>query len=301
MKNAIKLFLEKLVLGRNEIYSRYMNSNEASGLKRILKKAFSIYTAFAFFLVFFTLLPLFFLFVITNQIKYGLNLTRYWAGFFYFLIGMKIVIENKHLLNKKSNYIYCPNHFSFLDITTMTQMPIAAQFVGKESLSKVPGFGYYFRNFHIMVDRDSLRSRYKAFKESVESLQKGFSLTVFPEGGINVTHSKELSEFKEGPFRMALETGVHLVPITIADNWSILPDDGNFMVNWRRKSRVIIHEPIDPSKYSIDTLNDFQAEVRDTIQRELDLRNSSSAGVKIKKPTGVGLKVESEGFEPSSS
>ncbi|MEQ8904790.1 lysophospholipid acyltransferase family protein [Ekhidna sp.] len=269
-----------------------MNSNKASGLKKALKRAFSIYTGIVFFLVFITLLPLFFLFVITGKKRHGLILTRHFTTIFYFLIGMKIVIENKHLLDKKSNYIYCPNHFSFMDITIMTQMPIAAKFVGKESLSKIPGFGYYFRKFHIMVDRDSLRSRYKAFKESIEALQKGFSLTVFPEGGINVTHSKDLSEFKEGPFRMALETGVHLVPITIADNWRILPDDGNFMVNWRRKSRVIIHEPIDPSKYSLGTLKEFQAEVKSVIQTELDSRNDSRACIKIRKAKKVGSRKE---------
>jgi 1-acyl-sn-glycerol-3-phosphate acyltransferase len=254
-----------------------MSSNKTSGLKKALKKVFSIYTGIAFFLVFFSLLPIFFLFVITKKIKFGLMLTRHWTTIFYFLLGIRIVIENKHFLDKKSNYIYCPNHFSFMDITIMTQMPIAAKFVGKESLSKIPGFGYYFRKFHIMVDRDSLRSRYKAFKESVESLQKGCSLTVFPEGGINVTHSKELSEFKEGPFRMAQETGVHLVPITIADNWLILPDDGSFMVNWKRKSRVIIHEPIDPTKYGAEDLVKFQDDVRKIIQDELDRRNAESA------------------------
>ena len=270
-------------------------------IKLFIKKAFLLYTGIIFLLLFFTLFPLFLLFVMLDEKKYGLVLTRHWTTVFFFLLGMKIDIKNKHLLDKNSTYIFCPNHFSFLDIPLMAQMPIALQFVGKDSLSKIPAFGYYFRKFHITVNRDSLRSKYLAFKESIDSLQKGFSLTVFPEGGINVTNSKELSEFKEGPFRMALETGFPLVPITIADNWRIFPDDDKYLMRWKRRNRIIIHEPIDPSKYSLETLSEFQAEVRNVIQKELDFRNSSGTGVKIKKPTEVGFKVESEGFEPSSS
>lgn len=161
-----------------------------------------------------------------------------------------------------------------MDIPIMAQIPIAVQFVGKESLSKIPGFGFYFRKFHITVNRESLRSSYAAFKESISSLKKNISLTVFPEGGISVGNTTELSEFKEGPFKMALKTGNHLVPVTIADNWRILPDDGEFLMRWKRVSRVIIHEPIDPAKYNLDTLIDFQEEVRSTIQEELNSRNS---------------------------
>ena len=243
-------------------------------MKKIGQKLLITYTGIAFFFVFLILFPFFLLTILFKQKRLGLILSKYWAGMFYFLMGMKIDIENKHLLDKKSTYIFCPNHFSFLDITTMTMVPVPFQFVGKKSLAKIPGFGFYFRNFHISVDRESIRSSYATFKESVESLNEGCSLTVFPEGGINVTNSTELSGFKEGPFRMALKTGVPLVPITIADNWSILPDDGKFQMNWKRKSRVIIHEPIDPSNYEMESLDEFQSDVRKIIQTELNARNN---------------------------
>ncbi|MEP1035084.1 lysophospholipid acyltransferase family protein [Ekhidna sp.] len=251
-----------------------MQKHQTTGLSKFLNRCLLVYIGVIFFLLFFSLLPIFFLAVLFKKKRFGLILTKYWTTMFYFLIGIKIVVENEHLLDKKSTYIFCPNHFSYLDIPIMTQVPVAVQFVGKESLSKIPGFGYYFRKFHIMVDRESLRSSYAAFKESITSLQKNFSLTVFPEGGINVGDTTELSEFKEGPFKMALKTGVHLVPITLADNWHILPDDGSFLIKWKRKSRVIIHEPIDPSKYQTETLKEFQMEVRNTIQTELNVRNA---------------------------
>ncbi len=278
-----------------------MIAEKNSWLKLFIRKSYLIYTGVIFFLLLLLLFPLFFLFSLINKTKYALVLTRHWTTIFFFLLGIKVVIENKHFLNKKSTYIFCPNHFSFLDIPIMTQMPMALQFVGKESLSKIPAFGYYFRSFHIMVDRASLRSSYAAFKESISALRRNFSLTVFPEGGINVGNTTKLSEFKEGPFKMALKSGVNLVPVTIADNWRILPDDGKFLMSWKRKSRVIIHEPINPSQYSLDNLEEFQNVVRDVIQSELDIRNAIVVSGQIKKPTEVGFEVESEGFEPSSS
>lgn len=250
-----------------------MQEHKTSPITRFLSRCMLIYMGVIFFLVFFTIFPLFFIAVQFKKIRFGLVLTRHWTTVFFFLLGIKVVIENKHLIDKNSTYIFCPNHFSFLDIPTMTRMPIPVQFVGKESLSKIPGFGYYFRKFHITVNRDSLRSSYQAFKDSISALNDHYSLTVFPEGGISVGNTIELSEFKEGPFKMALKTGVKLVPITIADNWRILPDDGKFLMRWKRKSRVIIHQPIDPSKYNVETLKDFQSEVRHTIQTELKRRN----------------------------
>ncbi len=242
-------------------------------MKNTKQKLILIYTGITFFGVFLGFFPFLVLALLFKKKRLGLVMTRYWAAFFYFLMGMKIVIENKHYLDRKSTYIFCPNHFSFLDITTMTQMPIPFQFIGKASLSKVPLFGYYFRNFHITVDRDNPRSSFVTFKESLKALKEGYSLTVFPEGGINVANTKELSEFKEGPFQMALKTGIHLVPITIADNWRILPDDGNYKLTWMRKSRVIIHKPIDPGDYKSKSIKEFQDDVRSIIQGELDARN----------------------------
>lgn len=245
-------------------------------MKKTRQKLILIYTGVTFFGVFLGFFPLLVLALLFKKKRLGLVMTRYWAALFYFLMGMKIVIENKHYLDRKSTYIFCPNHFSFFDITLMTQIPIPFQFIGKESLSKVPLFGYYFRNFHITVDRDNPRSSFVTFKESLKALKEGYSLTVFPEGGINVANTKELSEFKEGPFQMALKTGIHLVPITIADNWRILPDDGKFNLTWMRKSRMIIHEPIDPADYKSKSIGEFQDDVRSIIQGELDARNPTA-------------------------
>ncbi|MEQ9405752.1 MAG: lysophospholipid acyltransferase family protein [Cyclobacteriaceae bacterium] len=251
-----------------------MAKNRSSWLNRFLNKAYLIYTALVFFGIFLLFFPFYLIAILFGTHQFALSLNRYLCYLFYTFIGMKIEVENKHLLDKKTTYIFCPNHFSFLDITSMPIIPVPFKYVGKDSLSSIPIFGYYYKKIHITVDREKLKSRYATYIQSVEALKKGYSLTVFPEGGINVANTTDLSRFKEGPFRMAIETGVQLVPVTLADNWQILPDDGKFHIRWKRKSRMIVHEPIDPSKYSLDQLKEFQTEVRDTIQTELNVRNA---------------------------
>lgn len=230
-----------------------------------------------FTLIFAVLFLLFFpLFILCDWLKYhktGLILTRYWLKLSFFFSGIRLIIENKNLIDKNSTYILCPNHFSFIDVLSLPVVPLPFKFVGKESLSTVPIFGSYYKRYHIMVDRDKLKSNYRAYIESVKTLKDNCSVTVFPEGGINVTHTISMSDFKQGPFKMAIETGIPLVPITIADNWSILPDDGKFNIRWKPKSRIIIHPPIDPSKFKMETIKEFQDEVFGIIQSELRLRN----------------------------
>lgn len=242
-------------------------------MKNAFRRVYLIYSAVVFFSLFVCLIPLFLVAIWFNLPTFAVSLNRYWGKLFYTLIGISTQVENKHLLDKKTTYIFCPNHFSFLDITLMPLLPVPFKFVGKVSISAIPVFGYFYKKFHITVDREKLKDRYATYHKSIDALKKGHSLTVFPEGGINTSHTYTMSRFKEGPFRMAIETGVPLVPISIIDNWAILPDDEKFQMWWRRKSSLIVHPPIDPSKYSMATIKEFQEEVRETIQHELNRLN----------------------------
>lgn len=252
-----------------------MNSKKppASLLKKVLLRAYLIYAAIMFTLTFFLGLPVVLLALIFRNDRLALLLNHYWAYVFFFLIGVPMDIKGREYLDKQSNYIFCANHFSFLDIAILPFVPMPFKFVGKVSIAKVPLMGAVFKRFHITVDRAKLRERYATYKKSIHALASGCSLAIFPEGGIKSKHPPQMESFKEGPFRMALETGVKLVPVTLADNWHIFPDDGKFLFR-RRKCRVVIHEPIDPARYSIETFKEFQNQVRQTIQKELDQLNN---------------------------
>ena len=236
-----------------------------------------MYVAAVFAIVFLLLVPLFQMATWLKKEGLGLRLYQWWCSISFFLIGIKIDTQNMHLLRKGTTYIFCPNHFSFLDPLAMLVVPFLFRFVGMHSLSSIPVFGYYYRRYHIMVNRENLKSNYDAYKQSIEALKNGHSLTVFPEGGINTTNAPIMTSFKKGPFRMAIETGVSIVPVTISDNWKILPDDNKRTIQWKRNSHIIIHEPIHPSGYDETSLKEFRDDVREIIQKELSRRNGINA------------------------
>jgi 1-acyl-sn-glycerol-3-phosphate acyltransferase len=232
----------------------------------------SIYTFFAL-IIFIVLFLLFFpLFLIPiyfpRQFKLVGVLNRWWAWLFFPLIGMPWKVEYRSKLDPKKVYIFCPNHFSYLDIAIMGLNQHNTIFVGKSAMEKIPLFGFMYRNLHITVDREKLSSKYSTFTRSLAALDIGKSLVIFPEGGM-VTHlPPRMGRFKDGAFRAAIEKQIQLVPVTIPYNWIILPDARYMLLNWK-PLKLIFHEPIDPSGYTIKEVDIFKEKVYSIIDKKL--------------------------------
>ena len=139
-------------------------------------------------------------------------------------------------------------------------------------MARVPVFGYMYRKLHVLVDRENIRSKYEALRRSVDTLNEGLSLTIFPEGGITAKNPPLMAKFKPGAFKAAIEGKVPIVPVTLCYNWLFLPDDGKFLPRHRRL-KIIFHEPIDTSAYSFETINELNRKVFDIIAAELSRSN----------------------------
>ena len=53
-----------------------------------------------------------------------------------------------------------------------------------------------------------------------------------------------MGRFKNGPFRLAIEKQVPIVPITFMNNWLLLPDDFYRRIGHPGIAHVILHDPI---------------------------------------------------------
>lgn len=175
--------------------------------------------------------------------------------------------EYRSKLDPKKQYIFCPNHFSYLDIPTVGLLSHNAIFVGKSEMSKVPLFGFMYRKLHITVDRTRLKSRYASLEKSLQAIDEGKSLIIYPEGGIMTEKEPVLSRFKDGPFRVAIEKQIPIVPVTIPFNWIILPPD-EFLLRWH-PLKVIFHEPIETSTLTMKDLDALKEKVYHIIDGEL--------------------------------
>ena len=154
-----------------------------------------------------------------------------------------------------------------MDIATGARNKFNTGVVGNIDLKVIPVFGFMYSKLHITVDRAKLKSRYVTLVKSMQALDDGKSLVIFPEGGIVSKHPPQMGEFKDGAFRAAIEKQIPVVPVTIPYNWIILPGN-EFLLHWR-PMKVIFHEPIDPSVYTLKNLDIFKDRVRSIIETEL--------------------------------
>ncbi len=201
--------------------------------------------------------------------KYYFPISKIWAKFFYFCLGIKIEIEWKFKPEKDKIYIFCPNHFSYLDIPLLTySIPNYFSFVGLSELGKIFLFGYLYRTFHILVDRGSLKDKYRTYKDCIQALKTEKSLVIFPEGGIWATDFPKMAEFKEGAFRMAIESQVEIIPVSLPDNWKMMP-----LLAWKKlrfcKQKVIFHAPISTQNLTNKDIKNISQQCFETIQKTL--------------------------------
>lgn len=196
------------------------------------------------------------------------RLTHIWGVVFYKLIGLKVIIENRNTSEWSTPCVYVANHFSYSDIASMPLIAKDACFVGKESISKAPLFGYYFRSLHITVNRESLRDRGKVVQKAIQAIEDGKSLIIFPEGGIRSTNPPYQTTYKDGAFRTAIQTGVPIVPVSLPYNWQLLPDDGKLLIRGN-KIKIIVHESISTSNLQEEDIPAIKKKVFDLIENEL--------------------------------
>ncbi len=177
-----------------------------------------------------------------------------------------IGVEN---LPKDTPYILTPNHASYLDVPLMVYaIPKLFVFVGKSSLSKIPIFGYIFRRVHIPVNRSNPKSGLGALQKAKDRLLHGRSVLLFPEGGFGRIQPPTLAPFKDGAFRLAIETGVPIIPVTMPHNWQILPEKSGLQIN-RRRAVVVIHQPIPTKDLKPADTDALKAQTYEVIAAEL--------------------------------
>ena len=237
-------------------------------MKRIIRSIHAGWAFLVFGILFLICLPLF-LIPVAIPAWYKLTgiLNRFWAKAFFFLIFIPCSAEYRFDTRKYPNYVFCPNHFSYLDIPSMGLTKVNSIFVGKSDMEKIPLFGFMYRKLHITVNRESLKSRYSTLLQSSEALAEGKSLIIFPEGGIYTKNPPQMVRFKDGAFRAAIEQQIPVVPVTIPYNWIILPDY-TFLPR-RHTMKVIFHEPIVTKGLTMDHLNELKQETYRVIDEEL--------------------------------
>ncbi len=236
---------------------------------KIFSWIYTVWCAFWFLLVFLLLFPIVYVCLQKEKWKPVAHYcNRIWGKIFFFMIGQPVKVTYETELDAKRAYVFCANHFSYLDIAMMgVVVKNYFAFMGKSSVKKVPLFGYMFTKLHIQVDRTAKNSRIKALTRSIKALKSGRSIMIFPEGGIFSTNFPEMIQpFKDGAFSMAIENQVPIVPISLLDNYKVMPET---LFKWH-KIRVIVHKPIETTGMIKADIEDLKKQVYGVIQPTLN-------------------------------
>jgi 1-acyl-sn-glycerol-3-phosphate acyltransferase len=218
--------------------------------------------------------PLLFISILKEKwYPYFFILARVWAKFILLTSGFYYKIERETKLEKGKSYMFVANHTSMTDIMLMliiiSKHPFV--FVGKVELSKIPLFGFFYKRTCILVDRANSKSRLAVFERAQQRLNRGFSICIFPEGGVPADESIVLDEFKDGAFRLAIEHQIPIVPITFADNKKRF--SYTFFSGKPGLMRVKIHQPIPTEGTTLNDRKQIKDAARTVIYKQLSKFN----------------------------
>lgn len=238
---------------------------------KLLRRVHFYYFAFCLFGTYLLFWPFYYLFSRYSTTYGALNWARKLNGFLCCTLGgvfFKFHYEEK--LDPKKTYIFCANHTSNLDIIICCMLARGKfHFMGKTELLANPFLSIFFKTIDVPVDRTSRISSFKAFRKVSENLQKGMSLFIFPEGGIDNTFPPKLQQFKSGPFRLAIDHQLPIVPISIANVWQVFWDDGLKYGTRPGIVNIYVHQPISTAILAAENSELLSARVFDIINSKL--------------------------------
>jgi len=184
---------------------------------------------------------------LTGRVDLLWRLSLWGSGVGYRLSGIRVRSVGHESLGDEA-YLFMSNHVSNLDPPAVTRMiDRRISIMTKQELFKIPLFGraMYAARF-VAVNRTNKRAAIESVREAARVLQSGLGMLVFPEG----TRSPDgkLLPFKKGPFHLAMEAGVPVVPITVTGSYEAWPK-GRMSLH---SGEIVVHfhAPIDPHQFA---------------------------------------------------
>ncbi len=192
-------------------------------MKMLLKPfqwLYSVYALLLFVVIMLAVIPFVVAASFFGRIKGGnfiYKICKAWGYLWYFLIGIRHKNIYEASPNLSGQYIFVVNHISYMDIPPIVmaiRQPVRV--LAKYELSKIPIFGFIYKNATVLVDRSDAERRSQSLAEMKDFLSKHVSIFIFPEGTFNETGAP-LKEFYDGAFRIALETETPIKPVLFID------------------------------------------------------------------------------------
>jgi 1-acyl-sn-glycerol-3-phosphate acyltransferase len=163
------------------------------------------------------------------------------------LTGVRVETVGLNHLDPARTYIFMSNHVSNVDPPILIPLiPRRTSVMVKKELFSYPILGRAMRMGSLLpIDRGNRDAGIAAVRAAKEVVKQGLNMTIFVEG--KRSFDGKLLPFKKGPFYLAMECGVPVVPVTISGTHQVMPKT-RFAINPGTVT-VIFHPPIETSDF----------------------------------------------------
>lgn len=185
-----------------------------------------------------------------------------------FVKFVHVTVENRSRVPERGAVLIASNHISLLDgLFLWGALRRRAVALGMAELWTMPVVGWLVRMLgHVPVRRRDPESGRTAMDSAAAVLRHGGVLIIYPEG--RCVSPGEAEPYKPGVAKLALATGVPIVPVGTTGTNRVLPLrrdlHGSKRFNRGQRVRISFGEPIDPARYP--TAESLLAELRTRIE-----------------------------------
>jgi 1-acyl-sn-glycerol-3-phosphate acyltransferase len=189
------------------------------------------------------------------------------------IAGVRVRTVGLERVDPTRTYIFMVNHVSNIDPPLLLPLiPRRTSVMAKKELFSIPLLGKTMRLGSLVpVNRGNREAGIAAVRAAADVIRQGINMTIYIEGGRSF--DGKLLPFKKGPFYLAEECAVPVVPVTISGTHYIMPKR-RFAIK-PGVAEVIFHQPIEPKDFG--NRENLMAQVRAAINSGLPTEGAASA------------------------
>lgn len=245
----------------------------------------------------------------------------------YLLTGIRFAVDDPEgYLDKTRPAVIIGNHQTELDVLMLgTVFPKHCSVTAKISLKHWPVLGWFMMlSQTIFIDRKNSKDARQAMAGAAQEIRnRNQSVYIFPEGTRSYSQEPELLPFKKGAFHIAVQAGVPVIPVVVANYSHVLsakkllftsgtvPCKGkflHFLGTFKSQANkilgYIVLEPIPTQGLTTADVDELVRTTRDNMLEELIRLTAQAKGQPISIPAvvnqGAAIKATGTDVRPGS-
>lgn len=196
------------------------------------------------------------------------------------------VIDPKGYLDSVRPAVFIGNHQTELDVLMLGSIfPKYCSVTAKKSLKNWPFLGWFMTlSGTVFIDRKNSKDAREAMRGAAQEIKmRKQSVYMFPEGTRSYAKDPILLPFKKGAFHLAVEAGVPIVPVVVA-NYSHVLYLKSFIFN-AGKIPCKVLDPIPTTDLTTADVDELTRSTRELMLRELVALTQKAQNRPIEMPS----------------